>query len=476
MSYSITKTPRNVDFGRNPLGFTIKRPIVRQPRMQMGLGTNIAFPIGSTVAFYFSDKAVVFTVVASADNSGTQLSSTTDLATLIADLNKNTILNNNWILEQATESIFFYERDPLDYYSIEVVAPEGYFPVFYYTARYDGPICMVSELYLKQYGYSDFVSQGLSFHALDISGNAYINLKDKVLSGFAPYNPGYNQASVSEIVIPTYYLKIWEYKMLYGTLFQELYTTPVYKALFGKLSVSDFKNFTFNSPFHILSNAPEWRDIWSEAHNEISILITGQITSFSIKVKLYFDDETVATITFAADISCEQHKVYYIPAGVEQLGIVTNTPEGKICYRYEVIVDSGTDNVSKSYIIKDRPDFGRTLRFVNAMGGYDCFYALMHIADKRLVEVDTNEKSLRPSYTESTSIIADKYNTRDEFELKIKSLTTSEVNHLKELLDSPFVFMEKNNSWIPIVITSNSMDGPDEEDDLFDIKLNFRYA
>lgn len=475
MAYTITNTPRVIDFGKNQLGFKINRPRMVKYRMQVGI--NSALPIGSTVSIYFSDKAVTFDVVATADNSGTQLSSTTDLDVLKADFNKNTVIANNWNLQRGSSTpIFFFEKDLLDYFNVELVAPEGYLYVLYFDKKFDDPQRMVSELFLKQNGDSDYVSFGLSFHALDIYGNAYINLMEKVLRGFNPYNANYKHQVVAEIVNSTYYLKIWEYKELNGTVFQELSTTDIYTALHAKLGVKDFTSFTFTTPFHILTNAPAWREIWSDAHNEITVLITSAISAFNVKVKLYFDDETDTTITFATGVTCSQNKAYYIPAGVDQLGIVVNTPEGKTCYRYEVIIESGTDTVSKSFLIKDKPDFGRVFRFLNAMGGFDCFYALGYIADKRNVDVETNERSLAPFYLETTKLLSDKYNTRDEFEMKIKSLTTAEAIHFKEIVDSPFVYLEQNGAWVPIVITSESFDGPDEEEDLHDAKINFRYA
>lgn len=475
MAYTITNTPRKVDFGKNPIGFKITRNRFYRPRMQMGI--NSALPIGSTVTFYFSDKAVTFTVVASADNSGTQLTSTTNLATLLTDLNKNTVLFNNWNIQRGTDTpIFFFERDTLDYFDIEVVAPDGYLALTYFDRKFEDPQRMVSELFLKQNGYSEFVSQGLSFHAIDLNGKAYINLMEKVLRGFSPYNANYKHPAIAEIINPTYYLKVWEYKETSGTVFQELSTTDIYTALYAQLGVKDFSTFAFNTPFHILSNAPAWQEIWSDAHNELTVLITSVILSFNVKVKLYFTDETDTTITFASNVTCSQYKAFYIPAGVDQLGIITNTPSGKTCYRYEVIIESGTDIVSKSFIIKDKPDFGRVFRFINAMGGFDCFFTLGYIADKRNVDVETNERSLAPFYLETTKLLSDKYNTRDEFEMKIKSLTTAEAIHFKEIVDSPFVYLEQNGAWVPIVITSKSFDGPDEEEDLHDAKINFRYA
>lgn len=473
MAFSITNTPRAIDFGRNPIGFKLNAPRSVAIRATLHLAQ---LPVGATFELRFSDKSVVYNVVAAADSSGTQLTSTTDSAVVVADLLKNSLVSGTWNIYQTVSEISFYEKNLFDFFDLEIITLEGYYSVKFSGKKFKDPQRLASELFVRQNGEPDFVSQGLSFHSIDYSGVAYANLMGKVLRRFNPYIPAFKSATVAEIFNTRYYLKFWEYKDSGGTMFQNLLTTDTYTALFAKLPVKTFPSFAWGTPFVLLSNAPAWRETWIDAHNEISILITGAITSFDVKVKMYFDDETEATVDVATGVTCIQTKTYYIPAGYNQLPIEANTPEGAKCYRYEVIVVSEVNTVSASFIVKDRPAFGKVFRFINAMGGFDCACLLGYTSSKKNVDVETGETSLLPFYTSPSSVVADKYNDREEFDLKIMSLTTAEVNHFKEVIDSPFVFIEEGEAFVPVIITSESMDIADEQSDLHDTKLTFRYA
>jgi len=474
MAITIINTPRTVDFGKNQLGFKISNDRGRSERFLLDFYAAPA--IGKIIKISWADKTIQFEVVAAADNSGTQLTSTTDTSVINTDLMKNTLFANDWELSSMTSTLLCYwEKDILNYFNVEILGYEESFNPTYRSKKFYDPQYLVSELFLKQYGDVNFVSQGLSFYVINFDNLSYINLFEKVLKGFKPYLPTFKANQVTEIVNTLYYMKIWEYMSFGGTMFQNGVTTGEFIALNGKLPVSEFVNFAWPTPFYLLSENTAWRDMWSSAHNELTLLITGSIATFDLKVKLYFDDETDVTVAIAT-VTCAQNKTYFIPAGFEQLPIAINTPEGLTCYRYEVIIANGTDSISRSFIVKDAPDLGKVFRFMNSLGGWDCLPVLGYKSAKKKVEQIATEKSLTPFYTETTNLQSVKYNPTEEYEVNVLSLTTAESIMFKQLLDSPFVYLEEDSSFKLIIITSPSIDVFDEENDLHNAKLSFRYA
>lgn len=476
MAYTITDTPRTIDFGKNQLGF--KLSVDRTRWFRFRIETFAALVVGNVVRVSWADISLVFNVVASADNSGTQLTATQDAQIINADLMKNQVFSNAWeYLLGANPSSYahYVEKDPVNYFNVEIIGGENSFRIFYPTVKYIGAETMVAELFTKNFGDADFISQGYSFHAIDFSDVSYINLCERVIKGFKPYIPIFLSNQASEIANTMFYLKIWEYRIESGAMFQNLQETSEFVALNGKLPISEFVDFVWPTPFYLLSENTAWREMWNTAHNELTLLITSDITTFDLKVKLYFDDETDTTVDIAT-VNCAQNNAYFIPAGVGQLPIAANTPEGLTCYRYEVIIVNGTNTVSRSFLIKDAPDFGKVFRFMNYVGGWDCLPVLGYKSAKKKVEQFTTEKSLTPFHSETTNVQSVKYNPVEEYEMNVQSLTTAEAIMFKQLLDSPFVYLQEESTFKLIIITSSSVDVFDEENDLHNAKLNFRYA
>lgn len=476
MAYTIEKTPRVVDFALNPFGFETDMTY-RTRYFRFYFHFLIAPPIGSYLEIKWSDKVVRFDVVAAADESGTQLTSTTVLATIIADLQKNTLFASTWTANASSFRLGFYETDIFAFIPVEINFPNLDFKLYQSSLKFEDPQKLVSELFLKHLGESGFTSKGLAFHYIDYDGIALIKLTKRVLEGFKAYSPTPSDSVTHEIALTEYYLKIWEHWPNDAVSLKELTETDHYFALPGKLPFNIFPTFTFPTPIAILSNAPAWREVWKEAHQEITALITADIASFDIKAKLYFDDETDTTIDIAT-VNCTQNKAYYIAAGYNQLNIDASTPEGKTCYRYEVILLSeSVIAASASFIVVDNPEFGKVLRFINAKGGYDAVCIIGMESKKRKVSI-IEAQSSTPLFYAATDDLYQKItsDTYDEYELIISALNHDEVEHLKELLDSPFTCKLESGEFIQIVFTSDNLPLWDDSEDLFDLKLTYRYA
>lgn len=209
MAYTIEKTPRVVDFALNPFGFELESPRDRWYRFQM-LFSGIPVP-GSYIEIKWSDKTCHYDLVEAADESGTQItaSTATDSAIVLSELVKNTLFNSTW--EQRLIGLYFYEKNITDYYPVEVKSNCPELVVNYSDIKFLDPLKLVSELFVKHNGESEFTSKGLAFHPINYSGIASINLKNRVIEGFNPYTPTVGDTSNHAIALIEYYLKLWEH-------------------------------------------------------------------------------------------------------------------------------------------------------------------------------------------------------------------------------------------------------------------------
>jgi hypothetical protein len=166
-----------------------------------------------------------------------------------------------------------------------------------------------------------------------------------------------------------------------------------------------------------------------------------------------------------------------LPVGYDRLNIDSLTPEGKTCYRYEIlIVSNNTTVASASFLVVEKPDYGKVIRFLNAAGGYDVVCVKGMESKKRKGSVVEFETSVPLFYSASDAVYQKRISGLfDEFEIVLGSLTKQEVEHIKEILDSPFVWKQEGSSFIPIVITSDNIDLWDESQDLNAPKLTYRY-
>lgn len=476
MAYSLVNTPKIIDFGLNPMGFKAEMEYhARYFRFYFHFHT--APPVGSYLELKWSDKVVKYDVVASADNSGTQLTSSTDLAVITADLNKNTLFANTWDASASSFRLGFHEKDIFAFFPVEANFPEFDFEFYSSSLKFEDPQKLVSELFLKHNGESSFKSKGLAFHSIDYDGFAIIKLTKRVLEGFTPYLPVINDPINHEVSLTEYYLKIWEHWPNDAVSLKELLETDHRFILNGKLPFKVYPTFSLNTPLIILTNANAWREVWKDAHQELTVLVTSDIASFDVKVKLYFDDETDSTEDIST-IICSQNKSYYIPAGFNQLNINALTPEGKTCYRYEILIIYDSLTVaSSSFLVVDKPDYGKVIRFLNSKGGYDavCVKGMESKSEKsNIIEA---EATIPIFYTSDFDVYQKiTTNVYDEYELILGSLTKQEVEHIKEILDSGFVWKQEDSDFIPIVITSNNLELWDDAQDLFTPKITYRYA
>jgi hypothetical protein len=318
MAYTVEDTPRVIDFALNPIGFKLNSSRTRYFRFYFYFLS--APPIGSYLEIKWSNKTVKYDVVDSADNSGTQLTSTTNLSLIAADLNKNTLFSNTWQHNSSGPRLGFFEKNIEDYFVVEINCPSLTFDFYTQNLKFDDPQKMVSELFVKHYGDSNFKSKGLAFHSFDFNGDAIVNLKSRLINGFKPYLPTIGYTAVTELPIIEYYLKLWELHPNDAVSLVGETTTDHFFALFSKLPYKTFPTYQLTTPIALLTNAYAWRETWKDAHQELTVLVTSDIASFAVKAILYFDDETDDTVDVFT-VNCSQNKSYFLPVGYDRLNI-----------------------------------------------------------------------------------------------------------------------------------------------------------
>lgn len=266
----------------------------------------------------------------------------------------------------------------------------------------------------------------------------------------------------------TYVVKIGEEYDVSGTLTQypDLYVSSSNYAFNGSLTKEDNINFNYldytlqSSDSKFLTNAPRVQNVGLNDTGFLSIL---NASDFNLQLEVEtFDSNGVVIDYFLIDEDSDGFLIQipscpsslnsidysYISSGTAPI-IAPNT-----AYYYLRVLSVDSSKISElfTFNVADYCDDYIRLIYQNRFGQFDAFNFTKKVEDKTSVEKKFYKKNanelVNGVYTESlTDREKVQHYTKTTPSIAVQSdwLTEEENNHLVELVESPLIFMERNN-------------------------------
>jgi len=124
---------------------------------------------------------------------------------------------------------------------------------------------------------------------------------------------------------------------------------------------------------------------------------------------------------------------------------------------------------------------GKALYFQNRFGSFESF--TFNLVSTQSASIEKSYYKKNNTYSDLTYAVTDRLTTsignitKDSFTAVSDWITESESLWLKELIESPVVFLNYNNELLPITITTNSYDVYTKENKkMFNIKIEYNYT
>jgi hypothetical protein len=227
-------------------------------------------------------------------------------------------------------------------------------------------------------------------------------------------------------------------------------------------SSSYYTNYLTNSPDELYVKPSEYGTL---SHINIS---GGSVTGVTIAV--YNESNTLLvakSLVNNFNTSTTSNKLIHIPAGPQNFKDDANLYilTGSSWSYYNVITQPG--NRIKEYYRLDEcvSQNGKRFAFINKLGVFDYYSTTLTNNQTEQYQSDTYEQSFIDfSTTDGTITFSPSrrgttvYNKKidETFTAQTDWLTTEQVDWLVELFQSPSVFIQEGNEFLPVIITNNS--------------------
>jgi hypothetical protein len=283
-------------------------------------------------------------------------------------------------------------------------------------------------------------------------------------------------------------------------------TIPCYNGVFDWESWIDEKALSFvtyrsqSSSSMFLSNSPAFKKVYTNEKEYVYAInrTSGDIYYFNVNT---YDSAGAPLGSYRIDNPYQARSLYYdrmvrCPAGWNLNDISYTTLSGSApilkstvsyyeiyCTNYAGTITIGlkryTPDTSCERFTKYR------LHFLNKLGGYDSF----SFTKKSKFNSDIKRENFKANlgvlasastFTQSKSqraVTQYATNINDKVSVTSDWITSGDVAWLEELVTSPDVYVEKNGSAIPIIITASSYDRQNGEDKkIFNLSIEFEYS
>lgn len=470
MAISIDSSPKAVDFSRNAFGFALHSSILRHERAMLYV---LAPAIGDTVTLRWKDEEHVFTFVAASDESGTQLTVSTDPTVIALDFLKNSAVAETYSVVGLLGSAYFYELTPDEYIPLFVEQTNTPFSITEYNSlAYGFYAKLCTELKIRESG--DMVSKGKSFQSF-INSHATIELGSKLLPFFTENSIPPNHTTVQNCLsVLEYMLTLSEFNPVNTPAYQNAIDTDSFFALDGKIPYAAYPAFSLADAVSSLSTLLPNTRTWRDAHQEVTLLAVGAESTVTFQAKIYFVDGTDQTVDVLAAATLAANTAYSVPAGFNDLGLDRYETGGKEAYRYELHVSTG---LSFSFVIIDKPYLAKVLRYKNYLGGYQSF--LTEGVEVRKVKTTVILGQTNPVVghaANTPTVFKETATINDTYSLNIGMLYAEEMDLYRDLLSSRMVYKQVGAEWKRIHITTDSTTITDENEDMNEATIDYQFA
>jgi len=238
----------------------------------------------------------------------------------------------------------------------------------------------------------------------------------------------------------------------------------------------DEEGFNWDSGSYLnnyLSNSPDDLYVKSSEYATLSLPnVSGSTWSNSYQIEVYDDDgqSMVLTNIFGLSISptTAQQRLIHIPTGPQNLKGVLPILTGDTWSYYDITVSPSVgDSIVKRYYRLDDcvEQNGTRFAFINRLGVFDYYTTELTNTEEQSFDSQTYRQTFVNYSTTDGTVPYDRsrrgetiYNKTIETSLTAQTdwLTTEQVDWLIELFQSPEVYVQRGDTFLPVIIENST--------------------
>lgn len=270
-----------------------------------------------------------------------------------------------------------------------------------------------------------------------------------------------------------YYIEFYEY---YDDSLNNKKTSDVFHALQGSLSHEDFYNHDWISDVDFVTQKKE-RTTWKNAQEYLYFLkSTSSSDSVYATVKVYYTDDTTHE-TVIDNFTADQYNMLIIPAGYQEIDIGSFEPD-KTAYKYDIWIKTDSEKITDSYTfyLENKPWWGIDFLFKNRYGVFEVFHCSGKKSSSLNTEKQEGRKHLPYNYKRTDRQIVQSTRRREKEYTANTGLMTKDEAEVFEMFCHDYAFIEGENDWLPIQITSTNLRMINEDDDMHNVEFTYKLA
>ena len=253
-------------------------------------------------------------------------------------------------------------------------------------------------------------------------------------------------------------------------------------AILGGISRRAFAEGKFFSEF-VGKQMPFWdwqpieKEVFEDQPEYLYFLVPRfGMEYFKVCVQIFYDDDTNYIFYPFQQYFAKRYEIFCIPAGYNQLDIA-DRQAGKTVLRYaiEVIDENGTA-VSERRVYHINRDYypeKKYFLFRSSLGGMATFAAYALSEHEAGLDSESVERYLPARSTESPIETVYKQ-IQPNVQTGTRYLNAEENSRAQDFLLSRDVYLEKNNQYVPVVISARNATLEDEESTLHQLAFSYQ--
>ena len=457
--------------------------------------------INDTLTFTFGGNTLVFTAVATPDNSGlqirahtTQLNAPEAVAVLIEDLNKNFILNSNYTISPwlvvGNNAILIINKPLNTSHNLTItnssqainsaIISNGQAAIV--RPNFNFIIEVLIEEVFNSGLFTKVISSELTPNSSQVAEFDFSSIINNYPTTSLPIIGTTNISSGNNMI------KRWRYR--YGERYG---TTPV---VYSMTESADFfvvnggfkkeiaAQKTFLASFIVqdqsfLTNSPADKIITTTQPEFLYYLANFASTSLTLRVKFYYKDETDSTSQIITALGINLNNIYIIPVNYSLVSVAIDIL--KDLDYYEVYLTNQNNTVvSKTikYTVVAENSKSRYFFFKNEFGAIETIHFDGESSEGIEVTKKYFDRYLEKNYSlQDFESVSYSITSKDTYTVNSGIKTIAEMDHLKEFLNSPETFELKNGVLYPIQLDVKNISlYNNSEKDLPNVTLKYSSA
>ena len=282
----------------------------------------------------------------------------------------------------------------------------------------------------------------------------------------------------SDSAMRRYYVEFYEF---YNDSLNNVNTSSTLTAINGKMSAVDFVGHGWLTDY--LTNKEylhdiDYKKVWKNGQQILYFMNTQSGTSdVDLRAKIYYTDGTSEETVILTYAAASQNDVLIMPAGYTQLSIGSyNT--NKTVYKYELSVWIGTAQLGKKveFVLENKPWWGMDFALINRFGVFEIFPCHGKYKSKLEYEKEEGKKHLPYNYWKTDRQVVQRTRKKNKVYTANTGLMTLEEAEHFEQYDHDLAFVEGNNSWLPIIIQSKSINTVNQDNDMHNVEFTYKLS